>query len=226
MDLSESTVRDRARAYAETEPLYDVERQHVETVPKTFAGDEYGRRDAQWIVRWYFRRYLGEYPDRERREREDAFRDNDFGDVIDALDAAVDALGAGDPDGDAPADEDPDGDARADECRDKDAPADGERDIDAALSALTALDGVDVAVASAFCQFLAPSRFVAIDRRTWAVLAAAGELDGDYPDSPAAADYRRFDDACRAVMNRTGVDAWTLYRALWRSFEEVSGGGP
>ncbi|QKG94168.1 hypothetical protein HPS36_11170 [Halorubrum salinarum] len=214
MDLSESTVRDRARAYAETEPLYDVERQHVETVPKTFAGDEYGRRDAQWIVRWYFRRYLGEYPDRERREREDAFRDNDFGDVIDALDAALDALDAGDPDGDAPSDEG------------SDAPADGDRDVDAALSALTALGGVDVAVASAFCQFLAPSRFVAIDRRTWAVLVAAGELDGDYPDPPSAADYRRFDDACRAVMDRTGVDAWTLYRALWRSFEGVSGGSP
>jgi hypothetical protein len=216
MDLSESTVRDRARAYAETEPLYDVERQHVETVPKTFAGDEYGRRDAQWIVRWYFRRYLGEYPDRERREREDAFRDNDFGDVIDALGAAVDALGAGDPEGDA----------HADEGRDLDAPTDEDCDLDAALSALTALDGVDVAVASAFCQFLAPSRFVAIDRRTWAVLAATDELDGDYPDPPSAADYRRFDDACRAVMARTGVDAWTLYRALWRSFEEVSGGSP
>jgi hypothetical protein len=200
MELRESTLRDRARAYAETEPLYDVERQHVETVPRTFAGDEYGRRDAQWIVRWYFRRYLGEYPDRERREREEAFRDNAFGDVIDALDAAVDALGV------------------EEHERDDGAGA----DVDAALSALTALDGVDVAVASGFCQFLAPSRFVAIDRRIWAVLAAAGELDGPYPDPPSAADYRRFDDACRAVTDRTGVDAWTLYRALWRSFTELA----
>ena len=197
MDLSESTVRDRARAYAEAEPLYDVERQHVETVPKTFAGEEYGRRDAQWIVRWYFRRYLGEYPDRERREREDAFRDNEFDDVIDAIDAAVDAVGV----------------------KNDDSP-----DADAALDALTALDGVDVAVASGFLQFLAPSRFVAVDRRTWAVLAAVGELDDPYPDPPSSADYRRFDDACRAVMDRTGVDAWTLYRALWRSFEELPEG--
>jgi hypothetical protein len=202
MELRESTLRDRARAYAETEPLYDVERQHVETVPRTFAGDEYGRRDAQWIVRWYFRRYLGEYPDRERREREEAFRDNAFGDVIDALDAAVDALGV--------------------EERERDDGAGAGADVDAALDALTALDGVDVAVASGFCQFLAPSRFVAIDRRIWAVLAAAGELDGPYPDPPSAADYRRFDDACRAVTDRTGVDAWTLYRALWRSFTELA----
>ncbi|MDV7348850.1 hypothetical protein R3751_03550 [Halorubrum distributum] len=197
MDLSESTVRDRARAYAAAEPLYDVERQHVETVAKTFAGDEYGRRDAQWIVRWYFRRYLGEYPDRERREREEAFRDNEFDDVIDAIDGAVDAVGVN---------------------------SDDSANVAAALDALTALDGVDVAVASGFLQFLAPSRFVAIDRRTWTVLAAAGELDDHYPDPPSAADYRRFDDACRAVTDRTGVDAWTLYRALWRSFEELPAG--
>jgi hypothetical protein len=199
MDLSESTVRDRARTYAEREPLYDVERQHVETVPKTFAGDEYGRRDAQWIVRWYFRRYLGEYPDRERREREEAFRGNEFDDVIAAIEAAADAVGV-----------------KNDESA----------DVDAALDALTALDGVDVAVASGFLQFLAPSRFVAIDRRTWAVLAAAGELDDPYPEPPSAADYRRFDEACRAVTDRTGVDAWTLYRALWRSFPEISEGAP
>ena len=197
MDLSESIVRDRAREYAASEPLYDVERQHVETVPKTFAGDEYGRRDAQWVVRWYFRRYLGEFPDRERRAREDAFRGNEFDDVVDAVGTAADTV-----DGDEPL------------------------DVDAALDALTALDGVDVAVASGFLQFLAPSRFVAIDRRTWEVLAAAGELDGDYPDPPSTDEYRRFDDACRAVMERTGVDAWTLYRALWRSFEELSEQSP
>ena len=209
MDLSESTVRDRAREYAATEPLFDVERQHVETVPQTFVGDEYGRRDAQWIVRWYFRRYLGEYPDRERREREEAFRDNAFDDVIDALDDAVDAL-----------------DAAVGEVGAEPTDATTDGDIDAALDALTDLDGVGVAVASAFLQFLSPSRFVAIDRRTWAVLAATGELDGDYPDPPSVADYRRFDDACRAVMARTGVDAWALYRALWRSFEELPGESP
>lgn len=215
MGLTESAIRDRAREYAESEPLYDVERQHVETVPKTFAGDEYGRRDAQWIVRWYFRRYLGDYPDRERREREGAFRDNEFGDVTDAIGAAVDAVGTGATAADDPPDADhpPDADAVAD-----------------ALDALTALDGVDVAVASGFLQFLAPSRFVATDPRTWRALAAAEALDGPYPDPPSTDDYRRFDDACRAVMARTGVDAWTLYRALWRTGAEVSdtdrGDGP
>ncbi|WP_049983902.1 hypothetical protein [Halorubrum sp. BV1] len=202
MELSESAVRDRAGEYVESEPLYDVERQHVETVAATFAGDEYGRRDAQWIVRWYFRRYLGDYPDRARRGREEAFRDNDFGDVVDAIGTAADAVGT---------EREDEGDA---------GPSD-DRDVDAALSALAALDGVDVAVASGFLQFLAPERFVAMDPRTWRVLVAAGELDGPYPDSPSIADYRQFDAACRSVMERTGVDAWTLYRALWRSFSAL-----
>ncbi|CDK38687.1 hypothetical protein [Halorubrum sp. AJ67] len=219
MDLRESTLRDRAREYAAAEPLYDVECQHVETVPKTFAGDEYGRRDAQWIVRWYFRRYLGEFPDRERREREEAFRDNAFDDVVDALDAAVNALDVADA-LDAADVLDTAG-AVESEPADSGADRDADSDVDVALDALTDLDGVDVAVASGFLQFLAPSRFVAVDRRTWAVLAAAGELDGDYPEPPSTVDYRRFDDACRTVMERTGVDAWTLYRALWRSFAEL-----
>lgn len=204
MELSESVVRDRAREYAESEPLYDVERQHVETVAKTFAGDEYGRRDAQWIVRWYFRRYLGAYPDEARREQESAFRDNDFGDAADAIDAAVDAIRVTEDDATG-------GEAVTDD-----------RDIDAAFGELTELDGVDVAVASAFLQFVTPERFVALDPRTWRVLVAAGELNDDYPDPPSTADFRRFDAACRTVMARTGADAWTLYRALWRSWPEVS----
>lgn len=182
MELTESVVRDRAREYAETEPLYDVEQQHVEILPDTFAGDDYGRRDVQWVVRWYFRRYLGSYPDRERRGIEDAFRDNDFGEVLETLGTvATDTEGP-----------------------------------EAALTRLTELAGVDVPVAAAFLQFLDPERYVAIDERTWRVLRAAGELDDPYPDPPTVADYQTFDEACQQVMNRTGVDAWTLYRALWR----------
>jgi hypothetical protein len=182
MELTASVVRDRAREYAETEPLYDVEQQHVGMLPDTFAGGEYGRRDVQWVVRWYFRRYLGSYPDRDRREVEAAFQDNDFEAVLDTLEAV----------------------------------ATGAADSAEALALLTDLAGVDVAVASAFLQFLAPERYVAIDERTWRVLRATGELEEPYPDPPTVEDYRRFDEACRRVMDRTDVDAWTLYRALWR----------
>jgi hypothetical protein len=101
-----------------------------------------------------------------------------------------------------------------------DEPPDADGVIDA-LDALTALGGIDIAVASGFFQFLGPARFVAIDPRTWRVLVAAGEFDDPYPEPPSVGDYRRFDDVCRAVMARTGVDAWTLYRALWRSVSEL-----
>ncbi|MFC7020189.1 MULTISPECIES: hypothetical protein [Haloarcula] len=182
MELTESVVRDRAREYAEVEPLYDVEQQHVDILPETFAGGEFGRRDVQWVVRWYFRRYLGAYPDRDRREVEAAFRDNDFGVVLETLEAvATDA-----------------------------------EESDEALALLTDLTGVDVPVASAFLQFVAPERYVTVDERTWRVLRAAGELDDPYPDPPGIAAYRTFDSACLRVGDRTGVDAWTLYRALWR----------
>ncbi len=182
MDLTESVIRDRAREYAEQEPLYDVEQQHVDILPATFAGDEYGRRDVQWIVQWYFRRYLGSYPDRERREVENAFRDNDFEVVLDTLGAVA---------------------ADVDETAE-------------ALTLLTDLAGVDTSVASAFLQFTDPKQYVTVDERTWRVLRAAGELDEPYPDPPTIEEYLTFNDACQRVMEQTGVDAWTLYRALWR----------
>lgn len=182
MDLTEAVIRDRAREYADEEPLYDVEQQHVEILPGTFAGGEYGRRDVQWVVRWYFRRYLGSYPDKERREIEDAFRDNDFEAVLDTLEAV---------------------DAEVE-------------DIAEALTLLTDLRGVNTSVASAFLQFTNPERYVAVDERTWRVLRAAGEVDEPYPDPPSIEAYLSFDEACRQVMDRTGVDAWALYRALWR----------
>ena len=54
-------------------------------LPGAFAGGEYGWRDAEWVVQWYFRRHLGAYPDARRRAAEAAFRENDFEEVRDAL---------------------------------------------------------------------------------------------------------------------------------------------
>jgi hypothetical protein len=89
MELTANRIREYAREYAAREPLYAVEQEHVEILPDTFAGDEYGRRDVEWVVQWYFRRYLGAYPDKRRREREETFRDNDFGTVLDTLSAVA-----------------------------------------------------------------------------------------------------------------------------------------
>lgn len=95
MELTRSLVETQAREYRDREALYTVEQESLETLPRAFESGEYGRRDAAWVVRWYYRRFLGDYPDAERREAEEGFRDNDFeavrsaiGDAVDASDAA------------------------------------------------------------------------------------------------------------------------------------------
>jgi len=89
MELSAPVVDRTAREYRNLEPLYEREREHLETFPAAFADGEYGWKDAQWIVRWYFRRYLGAYPYDDRAAVEDAFDDNDFEAVRSAVAAAL-----------------------------------------------------------------------------------------------------------------------------------------
>ncbi|MDF9745179.1 hypothetical protein [Natrinema salsiterrestre] len=96
MELTRSLVDSRAREYREEEPLYAVEEEQLETLPAAFTSGEYGRRDAAWVVRWYYRRFLGDYPDRDRRDAEDRFWGNDFEAVRDAIAGAVDATDAAD----------------------------------------------------------------------------------------------------------------------------------
>lgn len=91
MDISPRDAADYLAAYEEEEPLYPVEAESVETLPDAFRAGEYGRRDTQWVVRWYFRRFLGAYPDADRRRVEDAFAGADFERVRDAIAAAADA---------------------------------------------------------------------------------------------------------------------------------------
>ncbi|SFH33599.1 hypothetical protein SAMN04488066_101297 [Halorubrum aquaticum] len=92
MELSRADVEAALEAYRSTEPLYTVESEAVETMPDAFRSGEYGRRDAQWVVRWYGRRYLGDEPaDMDRSRREDAFEGADFEAVRDAISTAVEA---------------------------------------------------------------------------------------------------------------------------------------
>jgi hypothetical protein len=91
MELTPSLVAEKAREYRETEMLSDTEREHVDILPGMFADGEYGWRDAEWVVQWYFRRYLGDYPNADRRAAEAAYGENDFDDVLDTLSAVTEA---------------------------------------------------------------------------------------------------------------------------------------
>lgn len=78
MELSRDRVEAGAEEYADEEALYAVEAEQLETLPRAFEAGEYGWRDAAWVVRWYYRRFLGAYPADRRRAVEDAFGENDY----------------------------------------------------------------------------------------------------------------------------------------------------
>ncbi|MGM0606505.1 MAG: hypothetical protein ACQETB_12660 [Halobacteriota archaeon] len=195
MELSRSIVETKASEYAEVEPLYTVEAEQIELFADTVSGGQFGWRDVEWIVQWYFRRYLGAYPDAERRSTEAAFRENDFDAVVETLTAVVETA--------APT-------------------AQVDTDTEAMLDRLTSLSGVDVPIASAFLQFLFPDRYVVVDERLWGELESIGAIDRSYPDPPSVEAYRLFQSACAELADRFGVDGWTVYRALWRLSTERS----
>jgi hypothetical protein len=89
MELTRSLVEREAEAYAREAPLYPVERERVETLPDAFRAGEFGWRDAEWVVRWYYRRSPGSVPDDERRRRERRFRRNEAETLRRTVDAVV-----------------------------------------------------------------------------------------------------------------------------------------
>lgn len=96
MELTRSLLERLSEEYQAEEPLATVEDEHREMLPDAFASGEYGWRDAEWVVQWYYRRHLGAYPARERRDAEDAFRENESDDVRDAI-AAIQEMDSDDP---------------------------------------------------------------------------------------------------------------------------------
>lgn len=91
MALSPDAVAVLAEEYPDEQPLAAVEDDHRELLPETLRAGEYGRRDVEWIVQWYFRRFLGRYPDAERRAVEERFGDNEYEALETAIDGALEA---------------------------------------------------------------------------------------------------------------------------------------
>jgi len=87
--LTGERIDELAAEYERLEPFDLVEREHVETLPRAFASGEFGRRDAEWAVQWYYRR--GTVSDAERREAEERFLDNDYEAMVDAIRGAATA---------------------------------------------------------------------------------------------------------------------------------------
>jgi hypothetical protein len=89
MALTAEDVTAAADRYESTQPLAAVEAEHREFLPDLLASGEFGWRDPEWVVQWFYRRHLGTYPDRERREREAAYGENDYEAVQTALTTAA-----------------------------------------------------------------------------------------------------------------------------------------
>jgi hypothetical protein len=85
--LTQTIVDELADEYEREAPFDLVEREHTETLPRAFAAGEYGRRDAEWVVQWYYRRRS--VPDAERRHAEERFLDNDYEEMVDAITGAA-----------------------------------------------------------------------------------------------------------------------------------------
>lgn len=203
MDATLADVEARAdehvEAYRETAPFYPVEAEAIESLGDAFRAGDYGRRDVEWVVRWYFRRRVGASDHAERRAVEEAVEGTEPRELRGALWDAIDALDAADSGSDADAAE----------------PAHRR-----ALDALTGIPGVDVAVASALLWFLEPDRFPVVGDREWRVVAALTDLDEGYPDPMTPDAYDRYRDAARTLSERLDVDGWRLYMVLQRVYAE------
>ncbi|WP_144798717.1 hypothetical protein [Halorubrum depositum] len=204
----EARAEEHVETYRETAPFHPVEAESIETLPEAFRTGDYGRRDVEWVVRWYFRRRVDAIDHDERRAVEEAVEDADsrelrgaMWDAVDALDEGADSDGEGDRDGDSPM------------------PAHHR-----ALDALTDLPGVDVAVASALLWFLDPDRFLVVGDREWRVVATLTDLDSGYPDPMTLGAYDRYLDAVRTLSDRLDVDGWHLYMVIQRVYAEEFAG--
>ena len=85
MELTRSLVETKAAQYRDSQPLSTVETEHIEILPGMLTEGDFGWRDVEWVVQWYFRRYLGAYPNRKRRAVEDAFGENTYEEVMQTL---------------------------------------------------------------------------------------------------------------------------------------------
>ena len=208
-------VDDHVETYRESAPFYPVESEAIASLPAAFRAGEYGNRDVEWVVRWYFRRAVTDVDHAERRAVEDAVADTEPRELRGAMWDAVDAL-----------------DGEGGEVGEDGPPAapDGERPHHRALDALSQIRGVDVGVASALLWFLAPEEYLVVGEREWAVVAAltAGarfeaRLDDAYPEPMTVEAYDRYLDAVAGLTDRLGVDPWRLYMVI-RSVDATATG--
>ncbi|WP_435073594.1 hypothetical protein [Halorubrum sp. HHNYT27] len=195
----EARVDEHVETYRETAPFYPVEAEAIESLGDAFRAGDYGRRDVEWVIRWYFRRRVEAIDHDERRAVEEAVEGVEPRELRGALWDAIDALD------------------EAGAASDTDV---AEPSHHRAIDALTRLPGVDVAVATALLWFLDPDRFLVVGDREWRVVAALTDLKDGYPDPMTPDAYDRYLAAARTLGERLDVDGWRLYMVIQRVYAE------
>lgn len=88
--------------------------------------------------------------------------------------------------------------------------------FDEQVSALLALRGIDVEIASAFLQFYDPDNHAALAPQCWGPLRAADLIDRPYPKEPQPSDLREYLTVCRSLADEARLPVIDVGRALWR----------
>ncbi|GAB7008373.1 hypothetical protein [Halorubrum trueperi] len=215
MDLTPAEVEDRVagyvEAYRESAPFYPVEAEAIGSLPDAYRTGDYGKRDIEWVVRWYFRRRVEAIDHDERRAVEDAVADADRREIRGRMWDAIDAID------DAEADDPVPDDAEADDLDPDDVKVDETAAAHhRALDALAHIPGVDTAVASGLLWFLDPDRYFVVGDREWRVVAALTDLDDECPDPMTVEAYDRYLAAVRTLADELDVDHWKLYMVIQR----------
>lgn len=91
MKLDQTVTQRLPEEYEETQPLAASEAEHLEMLSSAFATGDFGWRDAEWVVQWFYRRFLGTYPDKTRRELEDDYGENSYEAVREAVTGSASA---------------------------------------------------------------------------------------------------------------------------------------
>ena len=111
MDATLADVEARAdehvETYREAAPFYPVEAEAIGSLGDAFRAGDYGRRDVEWVVRWYFRRRVATIDHDERRAVEEAVEGAEPRELRGALWDAIDALAETDAEDDPDAEADP-----------------------------------------------------------------------------------------------------------------------
>lgn len=76
--------------YERAEAFYLVEEERLETMPESVREGSISWKDGEWLVRWYYRRFLSSAYNARATEVEGAYRSNDWPTIRDTLRSVID----------------------------------------------------------------------------------------------------------------------------------------